>query len=141
MKSKILFIFALVFILSSSSVHAFNPEDGQAVRLNNDTWLYVNTAEYGSDDEEVSVPIATAPSWMPRITGDYLRYQVRLSNRIVAGLDTEAIVLSGAPIEDGRYVVPVGESYSFVLMALINIPNGVLPNEQIDLSLEVRSGE
>ena len=141
MKSKILFIFALLVILSPTSAQAFNPENGQVFRLTADTWLYINTAEYGSSDEEVSVPIATAPNWVPRISGEYLRYQVLLSERIVAGLDTKAIVLSNAPIEDNRYVVPRGESHSFTLMALITIEGEVPPTEQINLSLEVTSGE
>jgi|AntRauTorcE11897_2_1112592.scaffolds.fasta_scaffold14854_2 hypothetical protein len=139
MKSKILFTLALLALLSPNLTLAFTPENGTVTRLTNDTWLYLNVAEYGSPDGEVSLPIATAPSWMPRISGQYLRYQVLLSDQVIAGLDTNAMLLSDAPIDDNRYLVPAGQSHSFILMALITLSDPVSPGEQIDLSLEVTS--
>lgn len=141
MKSKMLCVVALLILWTPSQVQAFTAENERVLRLSDDVWLYVNTAEYGSASNEVSVPIATAPNWRPRISGDYLRYQVLLSGRPMAGLDTQAAVLSAAPIKAGRYVVPVNESYRFTLVALITIPGAVLPSERLDLSLEVTSGE
>jgi hypothetical protein len=141
MKSKIVGIFAVLILLSPSVTLAFESKNEQVFRLTNDVWLYVNTAQYGSSDREVSLPIATAPSWVPRISGEYLRYQVLLSGRSIAGLDTTAIVLSDAPIVDNRYVVPAGASHSFTLMALVTIPDEVPPTGLIDLSLQVTSGE
>ena len=140
MKLKITAICAFAILLSPTLSHAFVTETEQVTRLSNDVWLYVNTAEYGSTDQEVRIPVATAPNWVPRINGQYLKYQVLLSDRPFAGLDTAAIVLSDAPIVDNQYVVPADGSYSFTLIALITIPNIGL-DEQVNLSLEVTSGE
>ena len=141
MKSKTLFIGALLVLCSPSFALAFTPDNGQVTRLTDDVWLYVNTAEYGSSDGEVTIPIATAPSWMPRISREtYLRYRVRIGDRGIAGLDTKAIVLSNAPVVDNQYVVPANESYSFTFIALVRIPDLVPPDQHIDLSLEVTSG-
>jgi len=140
MKSKTIILFALLVLCSPSLSHAFFAENARITQVLADTWLYIITAQYGSDDGEVTMPIAAAPNWKPRVSGEYLRYQVLLSDRPFAGLDTAAIVLSDAPIVDNQYVVPAGASYSFTIMALITIPN-VAQNEQINLSLEVTSGE
>src|SRR6056297_2247290 len=139
MKSKITCIFAVLILLSPSLTQAFTLENQRVVRISTDTWLYTNTAQYGSEDSETVVPIATAPNWKPRISGQYLRYQVLLSGQVIAGLDTAAIVLSDAPIVDNQYVVPAGESYNFTLMSIVTLSDPVLPGEQINLSLEVTS--
>jgi hypothetical protein len=109
---------ALLLPLSAS---AFNLENGTTVQLNADTWLHVNTIELGSD-ERTSVPIAAEPNWVPRISGEYLRYQVLLAGQPYAGLDSSGLVLSDAPIEDNHYVIPAGEAYDFTFITFLTIP-------------------
>ena len=129
----------LCILLNPSFVQAFVSENQQAVQLTNDTWLYTNVAQYGSTDGPITVPIAAAPNWMAGVGADYLRYQTVVSGQLVAGLDASAIVLSTAPIVDNQYVVPINESYDFIFMALVTIPEGLVTSKKIDLSLEVTS--
>ena len=138
MKSKIVIMAMVLCLVSPGVSHAFDPQQGQTTRVSDDVWLFLNTTEYGSAEVAVTVPIAAAPNWVPRISREtYLRYQVRVGERSIAGLDSQSIVLSNAPIVDGQYVVPAGESYTFTLMSLVTIPDQIAPTEQIDLSLRV----
>ena len=142
MKSKIFFIFVAIFIASPISALAFETENGKAIQVSSDTWLYVNTHEFGSVDEAVTIPVAAVPNWMPRMSGEYLKYQVLLGDRVFAGLDTSALVLSQAPIVGNQYVVPAGESYSFTFFALLTIPvaeDAPDKSEPVGLSIEVTS--
>jgi hypothetical protein len=142
MNLKILCAFVVLILLSPKLTLAFAPENDIVLRVTDDTWLYVNTSEYGSDNEEVSLPIAAVPSWVPRISGEYLRYQVLLSDRVFSGLDVSAILLSNAPIKGNKYVVPASETYNFTLIALITIPESsqsTMVGEVTSLSIEVTS--
>ena len=43
MKSKMLFVFVALVLLSPNLTLAFVPENGTASKVSNDTWLYINT--------------------------------------------------------------------------------------------------
>jgi len=138
MKSKIVIVVMVLLLVSPGITHAFDPDQGETTRVSNNVWLYVNTAEYGSIDAEVTIPVAATPNWVPRISREtHLRYQVRINDRGINGLDSNSVVLSDAPIVGNQYVIPAGESYSFTLLSLITIPDQILPTEEIDLSLRV----
>lgn len=138
MKSKIFFIAALLFVCGPSAAHAFDSAQGQTTRVSDNVWLFLNTAQFGSSTAEVTIPVAAAPNWVPRISREtVLRYQVRINERGIAGLDSQSIVLSDAPIVGNQYVVPAGETYNFTFMSLVTIPDEILPTEQIDLSVRV----
>lgn len=108
-------------LLLPVSASAFSLENGTAVQLSAETWLSVNTVRL-SADEVSSVPIAAEPNWVPRISGEYLRYQVLLAGQPYAGLESSGLVLSDAPIEGNRYVIPAGEAYDFTFVTFLTIP-------------------
>jgi hypothetical protein len=99
--------------------------------------VYINQAEYGNQESEVLVPIASVPNWLPRTQGNYLKYQVQVDGRTVVGLDTSSMVLSDATISGNQYLVPAGEKRMFTLMTFITVPTTELISPETSVSLSI----
>jgi hypothetical protein len=139
MLHKQLFLASLLAILALPiSVKAFTG-DGDLIRLANNTWVYTETITLGAEANAFKVPIIAVPSWTPRVSGDYLKYQISLNDRPFAGLDTSALVLSTAKIEDTTYVVEAGETAEFTLFSIISLQSDVVTSPDLTLDFEVTS--
>jgi len=127
----------LLLAFNPNSAQAFSAEEASVIRVTDNSWLYINQAEYGNTQGETKVPIAAVPSWVPRMQGDYLKYRVRINGQSFAGLDTNAMVLSDATIDGTQYIVPAGEKRTFTLFSIITLPSESETSPETEVSLEI----
>jgi hypothetical protein len=127
-----------IALLTPAGAHAFSGA-GDMVQLANNTFLYTESITLSADDNSLEVPVLAVPNWTPRKNGDYLKYQISLNDRPFVGLDTSALILSTAKIEDTTYVVEAGETAEFTLFSIISLPSDVEISPDFTLDLEVTS--
>ena len=125
-----------IALLTPTASQAFSGE-GEFTKLNDSTLLYIETRSQIALNGDVRLPVAAVPNWMPRKTGNYLKYQILINDQVFAGLDSNAMVLSSAQINDGAYVLPTGETTDFTLFLLLTMPEGTEFTESSNIKLEV----
>lgn len=95
-----------------------------AVRINDHSFLYLISYEFGHSKFDYQMPITA-------LRGDTAG-QKALGYDIMTGTSTlrtnvgatKAVVLSKAKVENGMYVIPKGTKQKFTLVTFLNIPEG-----------------
>ncbi len=136
MKFNMLLVCAALAWLAPQSSLAFSAGEGTMTPITDNTWLYSATRSYTASTQAMAVPMAAVPDWTPRTSGKYLKYQVLINDKPVAGLESQAIVLSSATITERGYSVPAGESADFTLIAIITLPADIEVSPDLQLDLE-----
>lgn len=126
-----IFAFALVLPASAS---AYSTTNQTATRLNADTVLYTITYKFGFLNRELLMPIIAKEALSETTFPNFVEYAIAdETNKIVANVDTKAIVLSNDKdvlVKDGQYYLPKGKAAEFTLMALVKIPELALVEDQ-----------
>jgi hypothetical protein len=124
MKRYFMGVVLLVLLVLPAQSQAYVSTQKTAIRINDHTFLYLISYEFGHKKYDYRLPIAAVRGNGGGDTA--LGYDIMTGTstlRTNAG-QSKAVVLSNAKVENGMYVVPKGTKQKFTLVAFLGIPAG-----------------
>lgn len=124
MKRLSLVATTVVMFLMPAGAHAYVTTGQDAVRVTGSSAIYLIEFEFGHGDHEIHIPVFARDT--DDASREFLSYGLfDDENRRVNGITSAGIVLANAPIEDGRYIIPAGESRTLTLLVIASVPTEV----------------
>jgi hypothetical protein len=133
---KFYLVALFLFVAAPQVSQAYLSTSQTSLRLNDNSILFFVEYEFGHENFSYQLPIKAERGSKE---SDALGYDILKDGKLRTNKgDVSAAVLSKAQIKDGKYMVPEGESASFILMAFLTLPKDRLASST-DYSLAVSS--